>query len=442
ILLDKKKLRNLRKRSMESCHSVSRPVATVPPTCLPTYRTLGQLIQIIEKLSETEDVHSILKKIVHDCDETSLTSTKKVLPLRLDPWSVQRLSEILARLNHSRLITMATDTDGTKNASSATSSGCSEGESSQKSQMKVAELELALKATVSQDNSQLIRKLRDLEQKCKSLQEKNKKFLEKNMELTTANRNLRDDIKKVDEENKKLQELREQNKRKANQLSRQLSQERLEKGTLELQLQELDGIRHQVAEQTKSIAALKQTIAEKDRRMELLQHRKKRRLRNSHDQLIMLNASLEEDRSLGSECSFSSSVSAGTSSLDSLQEELPLEEVQKGYRKLMKEHLKLERSTALLQTHLDCRTDPYRYKKMKTDLETELFVARCRIEQLENLLESKEGCDYSWVLEKDQLSAEKQSLLEQVQNLEMKLEESQEQIETMEFQLLEMDNSK
>ncbi|KAL3865001.1 hypothetical protein ACJMK2_006637 [Sinanodonta woodiana] len=427
---------------MESCHSVSRPVATVPPTCLPTYRTLGQLIQIIEKLSETEDVHSILKKIVHDCDETSLTSTKKVLPLRLDPWSVQRLSEILARLNHSRLITMATDTDGTKNASSATSSGCSEGESSQKSQMKVAELELALKATVSQDNSQLIRKLRDLEQKCKSLQEKNKKFLEKNMELTTANRNLRDDIKKVDEENKKLQELREQNKRKANQLSRQLSQERLEKGTLELQLQELDGIRHQVAEQTKSIAALKQTIAEKDRRMELLQHRKKRRLRNSHDQLIMLNASLEEDRSLGSECSFSSSVSAGTSSLDSLQEELPLEEVQKGYRKLMKEHLKLERSTALLQTHLDCRTDPYRYKKMKTDLETELFVARCRIEQLENLLESKEGCDYSWVLEKDQLSAEKQSLLEQVQNLEMKLEESQEQIETMEFQLLEMDNSK
>lgn len=53
----------------------------------------------------------------------------------------------------------------------------------------------------------------------------------------------------------------DQARRKCSSLARQLSQEKMEKGSLEVQLEEIGKLRAEIAEQTKTIANLRQASA-------------------------------------------------------------------------------------------------------------------------------------------------------------------------------------
>ncbi|XP_053407829.1 centrosome-associated protein CEP250-like isoform X3 [Mercenaria mercenaria] len=359
---------------------------------------------------------------------------------------------------------MTTENHGTSNASSAGLDVVS-GETPGRNQ---AGGERAQRATADgrnltlskQDSLYLMKKIRDFEQKCKPLQEKNKKFLEKNMELTTQNRDLKEQIRNITEENKKLKENLDQARRKCSSLARQLNEEKMEKGSLEIQIEEIGKLRAEIAEQSKTITNLKHAAAEKDRRMEVLQHRKKRRLRMSAEHLSRLSSpcSIEDEPSQDSDLSFSS-LSVGTLSDDDLLEELPhddAEKIEKNYKKIMKEHLTLQKSTAQLQNILGWRTDSQRYVKSKLDFETDLYIAQCKIENLEECLSKYKEYDTSWVLEKDQLTSEKDRLTsenetqtKQIEKLKEDLrettqtyEELKEQSEHLEFLVLETQESK
>ncbi|KAL4232118.1 hypothetical protein ACF0H5_009693 [Mactra antiquata] len=298
-----------------------------------------------------------------------------------------------------------------------------------------------------------MKKIKDFEQKCKPLQEKNKKFLEKNMELTTQNRSLKEQIRNIADENKKLKDNLDLNKRKCNVLTKQLSQEKLEKGNLEVQIQDLTKLKNEIVEKTNMITSLKQAAAEKDRRMEVLQHRKKRRLRMSSEHVSRLSSpcsTIDDERSQDSDLS-TSSVSAGNLSDDDV-EELPQDEAEKmdkNYKKLMKEHLLLEKSTAQLQNHLGWKTDPQRYFKSKLDFETDMYIAQCKIENLEECLAKYKDYDNSWVIEKEELVSEREAQNKKIQEMKKELRETtqayedlKEQTEHLEFLVLETQESK
>ncbi|XP_071089671.1 centrosome-associated protein CEP250-like isoform X1 [Haliotis cracherodii] len=301
-----------------------------------------------------------------------------------------------------------------------------------------------------QDNQELSKKLKDIEQKNRQLNEKNKKFLDKNVELTSFNRNLKDQTQLLTEDHKKLNHQYEHSRRKCQQLMKQLQQERCDLSCAEEKVLQMEGMKQQLTEQGKSIAALKQACSEKDRRIELIQHRKKRRrLMRSQEKCTGVKETFygydEDSRSENSENSLSS-VSL-TISDDDLWDELTREEVEKNYQRLMREHQQLQKSHALLQSQTDGLLDPQREAKMRSQLEMDLFKSQCRIEELEKLLQDTgqgEACE--WVREKEKFFTSNEELRQQVQvfesetiNLQQDLSEKTEQIEDLEFRILELE---
>ncbi|XP_060555067.1 centrosomal protein of 290 kDa-like [Ruditapes philippinarum] len=416
----------------------------------------------IEQLHSSDNLGTVLRNLVAEVDDKSPANGQGSY-VDLDPGTIIKIAQILRKLN-ANSVTMTTENHGTNKASSASLEVVS-GETPGRTQ---AGGERAQKATADgrnltlskQDSLYLMKKIRDFEQKCKPLQEKNKKFLEKNMELTTLNRDLKEQIRTISDENRKLKENLDQARRKCSVLARQLNEEKLEKGSLEIQVEEIGKLRAEISEQAKTITNLKHASAEKDRRMEVLQHRKKRRLRMSAEHLSRLSSpcSIEEEPSHDSDLSLSS-MSVGTLSDDDLLEELPhddVEKIEKNYKKLMKEQLTLQKSTAQLQNILGWRTDSQRYVKSKLDFETDLYIAQCKIENLEECLSKYKEYDSSWVFEKDQLIQEKevltsenQSQIKQIAKLKEDLrettqtyEELKEQTEHLEFLVLETQENK
>ncbi|XP_050396815.2 centromere protein F isoform X2 [Patella vulgata] len=321
-----------------------------------------------------------------------------------------------------------------------------------------AGLELETESNQSDDSildKQAVKKLKDLEERHKSLKERNRKFLEKNVELTSENRNLKDQISSLTEESGKLKEQSEHSKRKATVYARQLSQEKLKLVNFELQLSELHKLRQQLTEQTKTITSLRQSCSEKDRRMELIQHHKKRRkLRRSQEKCRGVKETFygydEDQRSMDSENSLSlSSTSHGTLSDDDLWDELSREEREKSYQKLMKEHLQLEKSHALLMKQTDNYQDPQRSNQLRCDLEHNLILSQGRIEELEQVLRSSGKDDICDLLkERDRLVNMNEMLENQLQESEKnrvelseELAEKRDQMEDMEFQILEFQES-
>ncbi|XP_067656819.1 centrosome-associated protein CEP250-like isoform X2 [Haliotis asinina] len=301
-----------------------------------------------------------------------------------------------------------------------------------------------------QDNQELSKKLKDIEQKNRQLNEKNKKFLDKNVELTSINRNLKDQTQLLTEDHKKLNHQYEHSRRKCQQLMKQLQQERCDLSCAEEKVLQMEGMKQQITEQGKSIAALKQACSEKDRRIELIQHRKKRRrLMRSQEKCTGVKETFygydEDSRSENSENSLSS-VSL-TVSDDDLWDELTREEVEKNYQRLMREHQELQKSHALLQSQTDGLLDPQREAKMRSQLEMDLFKSQCRIEELEKLLQDTgqgEACE--WLQEKEKFFMSNEELRQRVQvfesetaDLQQDLTEKTEQIEDLEFRILELE---
>ncbi|XP_064601165.1 janus kinase and microtubule-interacting protein 3-like [Liolophura sinensis] len=264
---------------------------------------------------------------------------------------------------------------------------------------------------LTEQNAILMKRLSEMERRSKPLQDRSKKYVEKSMELTSVKRCLEDQLKALSEENRKLKEHCEQSRRKLSHVTRQLTQERSDKEGLEDQTSEIEDLYKQLTEQNKVIAALKQTCSEKDRRIELIQYRKRRRRQErSQEMLAGVKETAygydEDNQSVDSEVS---SLSFDNSLDDDSWDEFAKEEFQQNYRRLAREHLDLEKSYALLQCHSDMCQDPQRENKSRSALESDLFKAQCKIENLEKFLKLS-GKDSNWLVEKETLQTDNKEL--------------------------------
>ncbi|XP_062615077.1 golgin subfamily A member 4-like isoform X3 [Saccostrea cucullata] len=396
---------------MESCHSVNytdNPL--IPPSrnpChLPVYSTLGHLIKIIEKLRNRDyavpDIDNGLRWIEREQGRDRMEGSSGT-------GQSKQLSTVIGTL-----------------------------------ELELRKLQQSNESLVQENISQH-QSIKALEQRLKPLNEKNRKFLEKNVELTTLTRNLKDQIHSTTEENKKLKDQCEHCKKKIKQLTQQLHQERLEKGTLELQTQNLQELKQKCADQEKALTALRLSVQEKDRRIELVQHRKrKKKSLRPHEKGVKetFYGYDEDDTSLSSDISLS--LSTGTLSDEELCEELSRSEIEKNYQKLMKEHLELQRLHAILTSQCGTNLDPQRELKLRVDLETNLFQSQCQIEKL-----TKELADTSKRLmavetKNSEIQEKNIKLTEKVKQLDLdcsdlreKLDESRDLVETLEFQVME-----
>ncbi|XP_021350814.1 centrosomal protein of 290 kDa-like isoform X3 [Mizuhopecten yessoensis] len=436
---------------MESCHSAlsypgsvlapalkagpvlpssgARTTVVLTPFNPPVYSTLGHLITIIEELrkrqvkytygADGEDVaKNALKKLLFDCDKhidkmaTSPKSTSGTNTLYPNPMIEELESEMkkLQQTNDANL----------------------------------------------QDMADQLKKTKALEQKLKPSQEKNRKFLEKNMELTMQNRSLKDQIQVLNDESKKIKEQCENSKKRVKSLSLQLSHEKLERGTAEIKAQELDRCKIQITELTKTVTALRQTCIEKDRRIELIQHRKRRK-RWMRTQAVDKSPGVKETffgydeddtsvASVDSETSYSS-MSHGTLSDEDLCDELSREEIEGQYQQLMKEHLELQRLHSLLQSQTGSHLDPQRENKLRTQLQSDLFAAQCKIEELQALLRQQDEEIHSNRNENKELLTKHKSLeqrnihLEKAHSrLELEVSEAREVAENLEFRIVELES--
>ncbi|XP_069140481.1 golgin subfamily B member 1-like [Argopecten irradians] len=438
---------------MESCHStLTYPGSALPPALKagpvlpssgartsvvlspchpPVYSTLGHLITIIEELrkrqvkytfgTDGEDVaKNALKKLLFDCEK------------HIDKMATSPTKSTLSGTNNFYPNPM------------------------------IEELEIEMKKlqqtndTNQQDLADQLKKIKSLEQKLKPSQEKNKKFLEKNMELTMQNRSLKDQIQVLNDENKKIKEQCEHSKKRVKSLSQQLSHEKMERGTAEIKAQDLDRCKTQITELTKTVTALRQTCIEKDRRIELIQHRKRRK-RWLRTQAVDKSPGVKETffgydeddtsvASVDSETSFSS-VSHGTLSDEDLCEELSREEIEGQYQQLMKEHLELQRLHSLLLSQTGSHMDPQRENKLRTQLQSDLFTAQCKIEELQALLRQQDEEIHSNRNENKDLLAKNRSLeernihLEKAHSrLELEVTEAREVAENLEFRIVELES--
>ncbi|GAB1604314.1 protein MLP1 homolog isoform X2 [Argonauta hians] len=214
-------------------------------------------------------------------------------------------------------------------------------------------------------------------------------------------------------------------------------------------LAQIRSLQQKISEQYKTINALRQACSEKDRRIELIQHRKmKKRLRRSLDKCGNTNG--DDDA-----CSVDSEVSVSSLPMDNgtdenqldIWDEYAREEIERSYRQLMREHMDLKKSYTLLQSQTASAMDPERELKSCRALESDLFESQCKIEELKALLQS-EGLESRLLEEKETLQSanvEMQKKLKCMEDSEAKLQEdlaeAREQIDDLEFRILELEES-
>lgn len=391
---------------MELCHSEGYDICHLKPI----YRTLGHLITIIEKLRNEDDPEPDLPrntiKLLLECESC------------LDTMAAQGSSGAMS------ILQSQTGTITSQNERES----CSE---------------LDMRNTTS--------KLKNCEQKLKNFKEKNKKFLEKNIELTAKNRDLTDNLQSMTKENNKLKEQQDYSKKRIKQLTQQNNQEKLTNGELELKLQEMDKFKQDLTVQNKAVAALKQACIEKDRRIDLLQHRKKKKRQNRSVEKASKGVKetffgYVEDSIDSSETS--SILSQSTISDDELCDELTREEIENNYQKLMKEHLELQRLHNILQNYCGTSTlDPERQFKNCKQLESDLFDATHTIENLRlKLTENKEESNRLQRELKEarksvrRLNENNNELVSEITSLKDELIEAYEKAEDLEFRLEEIES--
>ncbi|XP_064629965.1 centrosomal protein of 290 kDa-like isoform X3 [Lineus longissimus] len=322
---------------------------------------------------------------------------------------------------------------------------------------------------LAEEKAECVRRNKDLEKRLRPMQEKNRKFLQRNMELTTINRCQEDKVKRLHEDNQKMKSQVEDIKKRSERLLHELNQEKMERVTISELTEKLEDAENDIKELHKTIDSLRHACSEKDRRIDLLKHRQ-RRARENRAQTKPLSGLREplsglRETSFGYEeidgcksldSSWSSSVSNNTSIAEDSWDEFAREEFEKNYRRLIREHLELEKSHSLLQTQNDSYLDPERGGKHQGQLLADLLEAHSKIEDLEKALldqgqtskseKRRQLPDISWIEEKQRLSVEKNDLLDKVQLLETReakayreLREAQEQHEIMEFRVLELE---
>ncbi|XP_078358377.1 uncharacterized protein LOC144643107 isoform X2 [Oculina patagonica] len=214
-------------------------------------------------------------------------------------------------------------------------------------------------------NAELLAELEKLE---KDSRDKNRKLERKNADLLQTN-------KRLESRNKML--LDEVNHLKKTLTGRKENSVR-PRGKANKEQDELGNLRAQMREQTRTIADLKQSLMEKDRRIELLRGRKKKSKRQPAS-VTSLSADflpVTDDDALSVHSDFSeASEMSSSDDVDS-----------KRIKKLAKELLALERAYALLQAHVGSAVDAERDEMEKQQLQSDLLESQARIHELERMM--------------------------------------------------------
>ncbi|XP_035674402.1 golgin subfamily A member 4-like isoform X11 [Branchiostoma floridae] len=293
------------------------------------------------------------------------------------------------------------------------------------------------------DKTTMAKQVKDLESQVRPLVDKNQRLERKLDELAGT-------VKRKDEENRRLREQLDivdtRLRKEAATRSRTNSQSSLPTDDLE---------------QLKStITDLKRHIADSEKRRELVSLRKKKsklpspRKKGAKSRgVVETYFGYDEEASVSWDSESSFSVDTNSELDISFSEDSSVfgsetpekDKLEASMQQLTQEHLQLQRAFQLLQEHLAATTDVEREGKMRAQLQNDLLSAQAKIEDLQRAL-STQGQDTGWVEEKERLSLENRQLqdrIHQLEGVEKQLQhqvlDTEEQMELLEFRILELE---
>ncbi|XP_048584845.1 uncharacterized protein LOC5505590 [Nematostella vectensis] len=213
----------------------------------------------------------------------------------------------------------------------------------------------------------------ELENSNKEHRDKNKRLEKKNQELTQNSR-------KLETKNKLLLEELNSLKKKNSVSSKDVGMRKgvRPRGQAPTDNDEFAAHKQQIKEQAKMIEGLKQSLVEKERRIDLLKERNRKNKKSMIPRLTVSMDTGSPDEDAASIQSDMSDVSE-MSSADS--------DAQK-FKKLTKELLALERAYALLQAQVGSTMDSEREEMERQQLQSDLIESQARIHELERMLDN------------------------------------------------------
>ncbi|XP_074610685.1 uncharacterized protein LOC141865174 isoform X4 [Acropora palmata] len=241
-------------------------------------------------------------------------------------------------------------------------------------------------------NAELLAELETLE---KDSRDKNRKTERKNADLLQTNKRLESRNKMLLDE---INTMKKHSTKKGG-----LAKPR---GQAAKESDALDNMKEQLREQTRTIADLKQNLMDKDRRIELLRGRKKKKRQQSSIPVpVSANyTSVEDDDVLSVYSDFSETSEMSTNEdVDS-----------KRIKKLAKEFLALERAYALLQAHAGSAVDTERDEMEKQQLQSDLLESQTRIHELERMINDNGQGSTTSSVEASQLQEDNKALYQKL----------------------------
>ncbi|XP_078587596.1 uncharacterized protein LOC144868820 isoform X6 [Branchiostoma floridae x Branchiostoma japonicum] len=285
------------------------------------------------------------------------------------------------------------------------------------------------------DKTTMAKQVKDLESQVRPLVDKNQRLERKLDELAGT-------VKRKDEENRRLREQLDivdtRLRKEAATRSRTNSQSSLPTDDVE---------------QLKStITDLKRHIADSEKRRELVSLRKKKsklpspRKKGAKSRgVVETYFGYDEEASVSWDSESSFSVDTNSELDISFSEDPEKDKLEASMQQLTQEHLQLQRAFQLLQEHLAATTDVEREGKMRAQLQNDLLSAQAKIEDLQRALNTQ-GQDTGWVEEKERLSLENRQLQDRIHQLEgvekqlqHQVSDTEEQMELLEFRILELE---
>ncbi|XP_044138174.1 janus kinase and microtubule-interacting protein 1 isoform X2 [Bufo gargarizans] len=311
-------------------------------------------------------------------------------------------------------------------------------------QLKIAELYAVIRkledrnTLLSDERSELVKRVRETETQLKPLVEKNKRMSKKHEDTLQTIQRMEEKLKALSRDNAEMKE-------KLSTVSSLKHHSSLD-DLSNAQEQEIEFLRLQVMEQQQIIGDI---TVEKER---MLRFKKPKRKSLKHPKRHVVETFFGfDEESIDSETS--SVTSYNTDKTDrtpatpeeDIEDSTPKEEADLRFRQLTREYQALQRAYALLQEQVGGTLDAEREARSREQLQADLLRCQAKIEDLENSL-CVRGQDSKWVEEKQLLLRKNQDLVEKIFKYELdesqlknEIQDARDQNELLEFRVLELE---
>ncbi|XP_044138250.1 janus kinase and microtubule-interacting protein 1 isoform X3 [Bufo gargarizans] len=312
-------------------------------------------------------------------------------------------------------------------------------------QLKIAELYAVIRkledrnTLLSDERSELVKRVRETETQLKPLVEKNKRMSKKHEDTLQTIQRMEEKLKALSRDNAEMKE-------KLSTVSSLKHHSSLD-DLSNAQEQEIEFLRLQVMEQQQIIGDI---TVEKER---MLRFKKPKRKSLKHPKRHVVETFFGfDEESIDSETS--SVTSYNTDKTDrtpatpeeDIEDSTPKEEADLRFRQLTREYQALQRAYALLQEQVGGTLDAEREARSREQLQADLLRCQAKIEDLENSL-CVRGQDSKWVEEKQLLLRKNQDLVEKIFKYELdesqlknEIQDARDQNELLEFRVLELED--